>query len=155
MDEITVVDVEPQLVIGMRKRGPYPEIGNMIKELFEFAMGRNIQLMGPPMFVCHETPEGAIKANEEGNADIEVVIPVAEKIEDTDEVKCYALPGGKMAKTVHKGPYEDCGLTYEKLFLWLGENGKEIVGPTREAYLNDPHEVPPEDILTEIYAPID
>jgi AraC family transcriptional regulator len=60
-----------------------------------------------------------------------------------------------MAKTHHKGPYEECGPTYEKLFAWLAANGKKIVGPTRELYLNDPHEVPPEEILTEIFAPVE
>ncbi|WP_305791978.1 GyrI-like domain-containing protein [Methanococcoides sp. AM1] len=30
-----------------------------------------------------------------------------------------------------------------------------ITGPTREVYLNDPAEVSPEEILTEIYAPVD
>ena len=60
-----------------------------------------------------------------------------------------------MAKIMHKGPYEDCGATYGKLFAWLQKNGKRMNGPTREVYLNDPREVPPEEILTEIYAPIE
>ena len=60
-----------------------------------------------------------------------------------------------MAKTVHRGPYEACEPTYAKLFAWIGENGKRIAGPLREVYLNDPKEVPPEEILTEIYAPIE
>ena len=60
-----------------------------------------------------------------------------------------------MVKTVHKEPYEDCTSTYEKLYDWLVQNGKKIIAPTREVYLNDPGEVPPEKILTEIYLPID
>ena len=68
---------------------------------------------------------------------------------------CYEMPGGKMAKTVHKGPYEDCGTTYEQLFTWLAQNHVKVTGPTREVYLNDPNEVSPEDILTEIYVPIE
>ena len=60
-----------------------------------------------------------------------------------------------MARIVHKGPYEECGPTYEKLFAWIKENNKKIVGPTREVYLNDPKDVSPEEILTEILAPIE
>jgi AraC family transcriptional regulator len=37
----------------------------------------------------------------------------------------------------------------------LEEKHKKLVGPTREIYLNDPGEVPPEEILTDIYAPIE
>ena len=156
MEEITVVEVKPQLVLGMRKRGKYETIATMIPQVCQFAVAKGIQIQGPPMFVCHEmTPEEAMKADEEGNADVEVAVPISEEIEGTDEIGSYELPGGKMATLIHKGPYQDCGPTYEKLFAWLEANGKRIVGPTREVYLNDPHEVPPDEILTAIYAPIE
>ena len=156
MDEITVVEVEPQLVLGMRKRGGYEDIGIWLPKLWEFITSKNIAMAGPPIFVCHEeTVEEAEKAYKEKNADLEVAIPISGRVEDTEEVKCYELPGGKMARIVHKGPYEECCPVYEKLFAWIEENGKKIVGLTREVYLNDPGEVPPEEILTEIYAPIE
>ena len=156
MSDITVVEVKPQLVLGMKKRGRYEEIATMLPKVFEFAVEKKAQIQGPPIFVCHElTPEEAEKAQKEGNADVEVAVPISEKIEESDEIKCYELPGGKMAKTIHKGAYQDCGPTYLKLYDWLSENNKKIVGPIREVYLNDPTEVKEEDILTEIYAPID
>ena len=156
MEEITVVEVKPQRVLGMRKRGKYEMIATMLPHLSEFAVGRGMQIQGPPIFVCHEiTPEKVMEADEAGNADVEVAIPVAGTVEETEEIKAYELPGGKMAKIIHKGPYEECGPTYEKLFAWLAAKGKEIVAPTREVYLNDPHDVSPEEILTEIYAPIE
>ena len=112
--------------------------------------------MGPPTFVCHETSvEEAEKANHQGTADVEIAVPVDRATEDTDEIRCYELPGGTMAKVVHKGRYEACTATYEKLFAWIGENGKRIIGRIREAYLNDPRETPPEELLTEVYAPIE
>lgn len=45
-------------------------------------------------------------------------MPVSETIEmtDDDEINAYELPGGKMAKIIHKGPYEEFSLTYEQLF---------------------------------------
>ena len=66
----------------------------------------------------------------------------------------YELSGGKMAEIIHRGPYEASGPVYKRLFAWLEENDKKLTGPIREAYLNDPREVAPEDILTIIYAPI-
>ncbi len=81
-------------------------------------------------------------------------MPIAEKISETERFRCYELPGGKMAKVRHKGPYEASGLAYEALFAWMKENAKELAGPIREAYLNDPREVGPEETLTVIYAPI-
>lgn len=154
--EIRIVEVQPQMVLGMRKKGKYEEIGMMIPKVCQFAEESGVQIQGPPIFGCHEmTVEESKKADEEGNADVTVAVPVSGKVEGTDEIKCYELPGGKMAKIVHKGPYQECESTYEKLFAWLGQSGKRIVGPTGEVYLNDPREVPPEEFLTEIYALIE
>jgi effector-binding domain-containing protein len=158
MSEVTIVELSPQLVLGMRKTGAYKEIPFMFQRIFEFAFSKNIPITAYPAFLCHETTvEEVQKADEEGNADIEVVFPISEFVEITgdEEIKVYEIPGGKMAKIVHKGPYEECTLTYEKLFSWIAENGKRISGPIREVYLNDPREVQPEEILTEIYAPLD
>jgi effector-binding domain-containing protein len=130
----------------------------MLPRIFEYAFSRNIQIAGYPIFLCHEiTFEDVQKAEKEENADIEVAVPVAGVIElpDNMEIQLYELPGGKMAKIVHRGPYEESVPTYEKLYSWIAEQGKRISGPIREVYLNDPREVLPEKILTEIYAPLD
>jgi len=158
MSEITVVELSPQQVLGMRRKGAYREIPVMFPRIFEFIFSKNIQIAGYPTFLCHEiTFEEAEKADKEENADIEVIVPVAGAIEspDNEEIQLYELPGGKMAIIIHKGPYEECAPTYEKLFSWIEEQGKKIVGPIREIYYNDPRKVPPEEILTEIYAPLD
>ncbi|PVX26448.1 MAG: transcriptional regulator [Candidatus Bathyarchaeum sp.] len=155
-EEISIVNVAPQLVLGMRRKGSYKNIGIMIPEVCQFAAQNGIQMIGPPMFICHETSaEEAIKADKENNADVEVVVPIAQRGKETEEITCYELPAAKMAKILHKGPYPEETATYLKLFAWLEKNNKTIVGPMREIYLNDPHEVPEEELLIEIYAPIE
>jgi len=143
-------------VLGMRRKGKYEAIGTMIPELCGFAVARKLELAGPPAFVCHEmTPEEAQKANADGTADLEVVVPVSRKTRGKGDVRCYTLPGGKMARIVHEGAYKDVGGAYMKLFEWIGQNGKHVSGPIREVYLNEPGKVPDEKLLTEIYAPIE
>lgn len=154
MEEVTVVDVKPQLVAGIRKKGHYREIAELLPRLYEYATKKGARFTAPPVFICHETAEEAIEADKTGNALIEVAAPIAEKIEETKEIKCYTLPGGKMAKVIHKGPYDKCEPAYNKIFAWIEKNGKKMAGPTREAYLNDPREVGLEEALTEIYVPI-
>lgn len=155
MHEIEVVEEAPKLVAGMRKHGQYKEIAKMLPALFEYVISRSAIIAGPPMFLWHEkSVEEAMAADEAGRADIEVCLPIATRISETAEIECYELPGATMAKTVHKGPYESSGLAYEKLFAWIEENGKKLSGPMREAYLNDPREVGPQETLTVIYAPI-
>lgn len=154
MSEVSVAEVKPQVVVGMWKRGTYAEIGTMIAKVCEYAEASGAQIQGRPTFICHERPKEAMKANEEARADVEVVIPVAKPVQGADDITCYELPGGQMAKIVHKGPYEKSATAYKKLFEWIAQNNKKVAGPTREVYLNDPRQVTPEEILTEIYAPI-
>ena len=154
MSAVSITEIPTQLVVGMRKRGTYAEIGEMIATVWRFAAGSGAQIQGRPTFICHETPKEAVKANEQANADVEVVVPVAKKVTGTDRVTCYELPGGQMARILHKGPCEKSAPTYKALFAWIAENHKHVVGPMREVYVNDPRKVPPEEILTEIYAPV-
>jgi AraC family transcriptional regulator len=154
MSEVSVSNVEPQLVVGMRKRGTYAQIDPMIAILHKYIEACGARVAGPPTFVCHETPKEVVKANLRRNADVEVAIPVSTEIESTDEIACYELPGGPMAKITHKGPPERTASAYKKLFAWIAENHRKVSGPTREVYLNDPRKVHPEELLIEIYAPI-
>ena len=155
MSDVTIVEVPEQLVLGMRRRGKYEQIAVMLPEIVQYIMQNGGQIVGLPVFVCHETgAEEVKKADSEGSADVEVAWPIADAMEGTDEMTCYRLPGGTMAKIIHRGPYHECEPTYERLFAWLERNGKTIMGPMREVYPNDPREIPPEEILMEIYAPV-
>jgi effector-binding domain-containing protein len=156
MEDITVVDVKPQLVVGTKKVGHYRLIAELLPKIYEYAASKGAKFAGPPVFVCHEiSAEKAMEADKNGTANVEVAAPIADKIPETDEITCYTLPGGRMVKTMHKGPYAECGPTYERLYAWLKEKSMKINGPTREMYLNDPREVGEEEALTEIYVPIE
>lgn len=120
MNEITIVEEKPQLVAGMRRIGHYKEIARMLPALFEYAISQRAVIAGPPLYIMHEKSiEEALKADEAGNADIEVCVPIAERIPETDEIRCYELSGGKMARVIHKGPYEASAQVYERLFAWI------------------------------------
>lgn len=157
MTEVKIVDIHTQKVIGLRQTGCYSKIGEMIPRVFSFAVSQQgVEIVGPPIFVCHEPIEmDAMKADKEGCADIEVCVPVSGDIPSQGDFKIYELPGGKMAQIVHHGPYEQCGPIYQNLFGWILDKGYTVTGPTREVYLNDPRVVSPEQIITEILAPID
>jgi len=154
--EITLVEVPPLLVAGIRRKGSYEKIPLMIGELAEFIVRKEIGPAGPPIFLLHEkSAEEASRANASGDADLEVAFPVTSRTRTEGNISTYELPGGMMARVRHKGPYQECAITYGKLFAWLESEGKKITGPVREIYLNDPCEVTPDEILTEILAPVE
>lgn len=156
MGEIEIKEVENLKVIGTRRTGPYSDIPKLFMELFEYAMGSGLQLKGPAIYISHEnSEEEAMKAQEQGNADLEAAFPTDGDAPGTDAISCYELPGGKMASLMHKGPYDQIGPSYNKMFDWLKENELELTGNLRELYHNDPSQTPPEELLTEILAPIE
>ena len=124
MNKVNIVQIEPLLVMGMRKEGFYKEIGNMIKELCEHAGQNQIEIVGPPIFICHENAEEAETAAQEGNAKLEVAIPITEKVRT--KYKVYELPGGRFAEIMQKGPYDQCHETYNTLFKWIHDNNFQV-----------------------------
>lgn len=155
MDEVTTVKLKPQVVLGTKKTGSYKEIPQLLGKLFGYAEANGIECSGAPIFVCHEiTIEQVCEAEKNTSAELEVCFPLAKKVVGSEDFPCYKLAGGEFAKILHKGPYEECGPAYQKLYSWIAAQGKKVTGPVREVYLNDPREVKKEEILTEIYAPI-
>ena len=81
----------------------------MLPRVFEFTFRINIRIAGYPIFLCHEiTHEEVQKADKEENADIE---RCSTNLEDCrafggEYIRVY-VQGGKMAKIVHTGLYEE------------------------------------------------
>jgi effector-binding domain-containing protein len=154
-EEITLVDVPAQKVLGMTRTGDYHRIPELITTIYDHIASHQVTITGPPVFICHETsPEEVKAAMEQQNARVEVAWPVSGQVAETEEIRSYDLPGGRMVHAVHKGPYETCEPTYLRVFAWIAEKGLSISGPVREVYTNDPGMVQPGELITEIYIPV-
>lgn len=148
--DVTIKDEPDELVASIRTRIRPERIGEVIPDAFERLMG----CVGPigygngmPGIVMHEMREPEV-------ADIEVFMPVADRFDPPEGVEVTTLRGGTMAATVHTGPYDASGAAYEALTEWIDEHGRQIVGPPREHYLNDPHVVGMDRAETEIEVPV-
>jgi AraC family transcriptional regulator len=67
------------------------------------------------------------------------------------------LEGGPHAVVTHKGPYAQLSQAYDWLYAaWLPTSGREPRNaPPFEVYLNTPQQVAAENLLTEIYLPLE
>lgn len=89
------------------------------------------------------------------DADIEVAIPITGPIELKDSgVMAKRLPACRVLSGVHKGSHELLHITYKEMFHCLAQRGLEFQSPARELFLNNPHETPQEELLTEIQLPV-
>ncbi len=95
--------------------------------------------------------------NEEPDEDGRQVVYVCAAVRPGQEIpaaESVELPGGPFAWLLHTGPFETLGLAYHALHAFAQERGHERRGPMREIYRNDPAEVAPEAIETEVWMPV-
>ena len=79
MEDVKIEEVEPQLVITLRRRGSYKDVAEMISELLLYARQEGVEVIGASMFLFHEKGlDEARQADVFGTADLEVALPVSE-----------------------------------------------------------------------------
>ena len=153
--EPKVKEIESLRVLSVRGKGEYGEvISRQIGILCEFigsSHGRSdlVSITGPFMTIYHD---GEYK---EFDADVEVAVPVSGRLPDhIPGIDVRTLPGGTFASAIHKGPYQDVHESWGKLYEWTVKQGFEPKTPCCDLYLNDPDEVPEEELLTELLIPV-
>lgn len=72
------------------------------------------------------------------------------------DVPARTLPAGPCAVLRYQGPYASMHAAYRWLFgQWLPQSGQAPgTHPVYEHYLNDPRQVPPAELLTDIHLPL-
>ena len=131
------------LIAGIRTKGRYADCGKLFGRLARSA-GR--QICGKPLNLYYD---GEYK---EEDADFESCFPVRKAFQ-AEGISVRELPGGKCASLVHRGPYEEIGRSYERLFSYVREKGLRPRLPSREVYLKGPGMIfkgNPRKYLTEI-----
>ncbi|HSW42730.1 MAG TPA: MerR family transcriptional regulator [Patescibacteria group bacterium] len=150
--EVKVKEVPEQPVLMIRTRttmaGIAEAMGRAFGELMAYQGRAGIAPAGPPLCVYAEDFNG------ETGGEMWVCVPAPSGVTGEGRVETAALPGGTMATTIHRGPYDTIGQAYAALFGWIEEHGHHPAGPMRDVYLTDPDEVPPEEYLTEVLWPI-
>lgn len=153
MYEVTLREVEAFDLVGVAHTGSYMEIGRAFETLYGTLFSR--QLFRPDMEMIGiylDDPElvpaeklrsfACVSARKETPADA----PLTQQ----------HLDGGRYAVLRHKGPYADMPKAYQWLYgTWLPQSGREIRDSLMfEKYLNNPREVAPTELLSEIYLPL-
>ncbi len=133
-------------------KGPIADIEKVIGQFIQAMQAQSLfpSIRGTMIGIYYNSPADTKPADLEW----EVGFPVAEgtKALPPLAVKTWKYMSGAVA--VHKGAYAKAGDTIQKLMTWIGEKGFVVAGPTLERYLNNPMQVKPEDLLTEIWIPV-
>lgn len=142
-----VKEINKQHTMCIKTRTPVeklPEIlGPGYGEIMQYAGKHGVQPTGAPY---------ALYLNEDmSDLEIEFGFPAGGPIGKDGRVEAGELPGGKVLVDIHEGSYETIADTYNRMMAYMKEKDLAGMNVAWEFYLNDPNEVPPEELKTEIY----
>lgn len=123
-------------------------------KLWKFVQEQN--LFCPDMeYICiyHDDP----KVTEPEKLHTDVCLTLNATASPKGEIGLKTIEGGKYAIFSYQGPYSDLGAVYDMIYSqYLPSNGYRIgMSQGYEKYLNNPSDTAPENLLTEIYIPVE
>lgn len=134
-------DTQPEIVeVELVPAAVVREVVEMtaLAEFFDSAFGQilatlvaeGIEPIGPPFALYHGQPTDT--------ADLEVGFPVDRAIGTVEPVEPGSTPGGRVARVVHVGAYDELGRSWERLAAWITAQGEEPAADLWEVYLTEP-----------------
>ena len=150
---IEVTDQKSQIAVAVRcKNATMSEISVLategLQKIFGFLAQQGVEIAGAPYL-----------AYTNGNADftkfdVELGIPVIEKIAVSGEFFMSKNCEGKAVTATHKGAYKDVEVVYTALMGYMAENKLESTGVYYDYYINNPADTPESELLTQVVFPI-
>jgi AraC family transcriptional regulator len=134
-------------VARLRRIGPYEGSGEAFSKLFAWAMRSAVAPAGMVLGVCLDDPD--VTPAEKLRFDACLML---DSVPADDEVRSGVIPKGWYARYVYTGPYEGLPEAYTALVGgWATEQENELADEACiEIYLNDPTQVAPAELKTEI-----
>lgn len=152
--DVKIVREDGVRVAFVRHTGPYDQCGPAWDKLCTH-LGAAGLLGGSPRFIGVSYDDPEVTAPDKIRYD--ACLEVDENFQPIGGIGVQVLPGGTFARTTHFGPYENLNQSYAALLgQWLPGSGRRcLVEPTREVYFNSPENTEPEDLVTDIYLPLE
>ena len=150
---VTVKNLPERRCAGIDHTGPYMEIDHAMGRLFAELAARQVLPAEPAMIgVFFDDPDLGPQKDLRSRA----CLPVASSVAIDAPLVETILRGGPYATLSYTGPYADMRDAYRWfLGVWLPASGYEPDdAPIFEAYLNDPREVPQNELRTDIHLPL-
>jgi effector-binding domain-containing protein len=148
--EVTVTDMEGFHCASLEFKGSYDQMAANIQKFMQEFFKQGLTPAGPLVglyFNAADTvPESELRWA--------IAFPIDKAAEVKTPLRKREFPAGKVAKYLHVGPYSGLGGAYQKIFDFLKESRYQALWPTMDRYLNNPMQVKPEELKTEILVPV-
>jgi effector-binding domain-containing protein len=133
-------------------KGHLKDMEILISKLTTWVDVNEVKVTGPPFAIYYTLP-GSV---DDDKMVYDMGIPLANnsELEEENEINIVELLEHRVLATIHKGPYSTLNKSYKAMVDYSIENNYDIIGSPKEIYFNSPHEVPKEELLTEIQFPV-
>ena len=141
--DVELVDLQEQSTAVARGHVTLEGIADFLGAAFgEVALAsQGVRTAGPPF------AQYAVRSD---GFEVEAGFPTVAAVEPTGGVTPGVLPGGRTARTLHHGPFDQGAAAYDALATWVTDDGYRPSGPPWESYLDGP-DVP--EPRTMVYLP--
>lgn len=149
---IDTKEVPALTIASVESTGSFERLTHVFMDLFRWVLLKGGKVTSYPM-ALFPAPPGEVPAE---GVRFEACIPIDPEsdIKPGDEVSIRQLPACTVVFTRHQGGFGEVGKTYDRLLEWVGDNGHEVTGPSRELYLTNPMQTEEEELVTEIQIPV-
>ncbi len=152
--DVIVKEVEPEHLASVRGTYPMAELPSVMGRGFGQIMAaltaEGVEPSGGALAIYHGWTEDAV--------DVEIAFTVRGVFFPPNakgSVKASRVPGGKVAFTAHKGPYDQIGSAYGAIQAYAEAHGLKLAGTMWERYLTGPEETDLSKHVTEVFWPLE
>ncbi len=149
-EAITEKKMESFAFACMHSEGSYDQMNKAIEGFIQEFFRHGLIPDGPLMGIYYNSPD-MVKPEELKWA---VGFPVADGANVKEPLKLDNFSHDMVLCHLYKGPYEGMGKAYEAIEVYMKENNYIWDGPAYERWLDNPQEVSPENLRTEIIVPV-
>lgn len=151
MATFRVETIAPQPAAAVRAEVPMDALARVFDraygEVMRVAAAQGVAITGPPFGFYPRMPTDTVA--------VVAGFPVSGPITPDGDVTPFELPGGRVVRGVHVGPYEQLSVTYGELTGWAAAAGHALATQMWESYLSDPRSEPdPSTWRTELTWPL-
>lgn len=149
MFPVKIIDSPALRLAGLKHKGSYMELARLFEQLANTANSRDLWPQTQGMAALYwddpkSVPEAELRSL--------VGLLMRDGAAIPEGMESYEIPAGPLAVMEYTGPYAGMPAAYDYLFgVWLPESGRvPEEHPCFEHYLNDPRQVAPEELRTNI-----